>query len=74
MSDELEKTAKLKDETLGMLQKHLETQELTELSILVGFYCSVARMLNATRTEIEKDSILAGYRSPHERGNYSIFL
>lgn len=52
-----------------MLQKHLDNQEVTELIILIGFYCSVARILNATRTEIEKDNILAGYRSPHEKEN-----
>lgn len=65
MAEELEKTATCSDELLTKLQEHFDIQELTELIILISFYCAVARILNATRCPIEKDNPLEGADSPN---------
>lgn len=65
MADELEVTATLSDETLSKLQGYFDTKELTELILLTSVYCSVARILNATRVQIEDNNPLAGADSPN---------
>ena len=65
MAEELETQAGLSDATLSSLQQHFDTTELTELILITSFYCCVARVLNATRVEIEDDNPLADVASPN---------
>lgn len=65
MADELETQATLSDTTLATLQQYFDNTELTELIILTSFYCCVARVLNATRVEIEPTNPLQGVDSPN---------
>ncbi len=65
MAEQLESTAQLSDETASALKSHFSEQEVAELIILTSFYCCVARVLNATKVEIESNNPLAGQDSPN---------
>ena len=65
MAEQLESTAQLSDETANALKSHFSEQEVAELIILTSFYCCVARVLNATKVEIESSNPLAGQESPN---------
>lgn len=65
MAEQLEVTANLSDETFTALQAYFDQQELAELIILISFYSAVARVLNATRTQIEANNSLEGKSDPN---------
>lgn len=65
MAEQMESTADLSDETANALKAHFSEQEVAELIILTSFYCCVARVLNATRVQIESGNPLAGQDSPN---------
>ncbi len=60
----LERYASLSDRTRQSLENYFDSTELTELIIVVSFYCCVARVLNATHTPIEENNPLEGQKSP----------
>jgi alkylhydroperoxidase family enzyme len=64
-ADELELTATLSDDTRRQLIEVLGPDRTTELILVVGFYCAVARFTNATRAPIEPDNPLAGASNPN---------
>ena len=65
MAEQLESTAQLSDETAEALKSHFSEQEVAELILLTSFYCCVARVLNATKVEIESDNPLKDQGSPN---------
>ena len=64
MAEELESTAQLSDKTAKALATYFNNQEVAELIILTSFYCCVARVLNATKVEIESSNPLKDQESP----------
>jgi alkylhydroperoxidase family enzyme len=65
MSDQLEQSADLDDETYERARSVFEPREFVEVITVISFYCAVARFTNATRLVIETDNPLAGHASPN---------
>lgn len=63
--DQLETTATVDDETHHLARQEFGDAGFVELVMLVGLYCSVARLLNATRVPIEAVNYLADKASPN---------
>lgn len=64
-AEEMERGATASQRTLATLQQHLSQQEVAELIVLTSFYCCVARVLNATKVEIEASNPLQNAASPN---------
>ena len=65
MAEESETQAGLSDLILSSLRQNFDITELIELILITSFYCCVARVLNATRVDIEDDNPLANEASPN---------
>lgn len=65
MADELEQTATISDETREGLISAFGEKQCLELLLVTSFYCCVARVLNSSRIEIEKENPLDGAENPN---------
>jgi alkylhydroperoxidase family enzyme len=65
MSDQLETSARLDDGTYERARSVFEPAQFVEIVMIISFYCSVARITNATRIAIEPENPLSGRRSPN---------
>ncbi len=65
MSDQLEASANLDDETYERARTVFEPRQFVEVISVISFYCAVARFTSATRIAVEKDNPLAGRASPN---------
>lgn len=65
MSDQLERNATLDEDTCAEARTKFDHRQFVELVTTIGFYCFIARFLNATRLEIEPDNPLQGLSSPN---------
>jgi 4-carboxymuconolactone decarboxylase len=65
LTDEVTRNVKGRKETLEALKKHLDTAELVELVLSIGFWGMVARLLETTEVDLEE---FAGKINMLERG------
>jgi alkylhydroperoxidase family enzyme len=65
MSEQLEQNATLDEATFTEARSLFDNRQFIELVILIGFYCCVARFLNATRLKLESGNPLEGRSSPN---------
>ncbi len=65
MADEIEITATLTNETREALINEFGEKQFSELVIVTSFYSCVARVLNATRLQIEQENPLAKASDPN---------
>jgi 4-carboxymuconolactone decarboxylase len=64
ISDELTTTSNLSDEVFGKLFMNYSIQQGMAIILCMSFYNMLARILNATRVQIETENPLAGKSSP----------
>ncbi len=65
MSDQLENSANLDDETYERARSTFSPRQFVEIVAVISLYCAVARFTNATRIPIEPENPLAGRISPN---------
>ena len=65
LTDQVTRNVKGRKETLEALKKHLDTAELVELILSIGFWGMVARLLETTEVDLEE---FAGKINMLERG------
>lgn len=56
-TDEVAQNVSVKDETFARLQRHLSDQKIVELTLSVGYWAMVARVLVPLEIEIEAQSV-----------------
>jgi uncharacterized peroxidase-related enzyme len=56
-TDEVAQNAKVKDETFNALQQHLNNRNIVELTVSIGYWGMVARLLEALKVDIDSRSI-----------------
>lgn len=64
VADEMEMNATISNSTFNELFSRYNKRLALELIITLGFYCCVARVLNASRIPIETENPLEGLESP----------
>lgn len=56
-TDEVAQNARVKDETFRVLQQHLGSQNIVELTVSIGYWGMVARFLEALQVDIDSQTI-----------------
>jgi alkylhydroperoxidase/carboxymuconolactone decarboxylase family protein YurZ len=59
--DELEKTAKITDETFLRLREMFSVSDMVAFGVMLATYCAVGRLANFCRLEIEPSNPLQGF-------------
>jgi len=56
-TDEVAQNVKVKDETFRTLQQHLNDRKIVELTVSIGYWGMVARLLEALQVDIDDQSV-----------------
>ncbi len=56
-TDEVSQNARVKDETFRVLQQHLNSPSIVELTVAIGYWGMVARFLEALQVDIDSETV-----------------